>query len=323
MGVWLVGSDVLARGRFAVSALSETVAVLLGLAGIGVAPGEAERLAAHRPAFRALLAREPFAAAFVAHAVRPRWLPDFLTVPPLPGDSSFHDELDRLRATPRPRVAADLAECRVRNGDPGPPPPALDVPDPAGATAALLGWVWTRVVAADWPRRRRLFEADIVSRTHAVGTGGWAATVAGLRPGLRWLGEGRLRINARPYPPRDLAAAQLLFIPATTPRGWVGWDEPHRYAITYPCAGLLGAEGPAPAPAEALRRLIGPARAAVLAALAAPRSTTQLAALTGLALGSVGDHLKVLREAGLVDRRRAGRSVLYYRTELGERLTER
>jgi DNA-binding transcriptional ArsR family regulator len=43
-------------------------------------------------------------------------------------------------------------------------------------------------------------------------------------------------------------------------------------------------------------------------------------ALTGYGLGSVGGHLAVLLEAGLVTRRRAGRSVLYVRTPLGNRL---
>ena len=45
-------------------------------------------------------------------------------------------------------------------------------------------------------------------------------------------------------------------------------------------------------------------------------------ALTGQRLGSVGRHLKVLLDARLIQRRRAGRSVLYYRTAIGETLLE-
>ena len=70
----------------------------------------------------------------------------------------------------------------------------------------------------------------------------------------------------------------------------------------------------------ALARLIGPARAGILVQLAEPRSTSRLVASTGYVLGSVGSHLKVLLDAELVQRRRAGRSVLYYRTSLGDRL---
>jgi DNA-binding transcriptional ArsR family regulator len=40
--------------------------------------------------------------------------------------------------------------------------------------------------------------------------------------------------------------------------------------------------------------------------------------LTGLALGSVGRHLKVLLDAHLIQHRRAGRSVLYSRTAPGD-----
>lgn len=43
-------------------------------------------------------------------------------------------------------------------------------------------------------------------------------------------------------------------------------------------------------------------------------------AVTGYGLGSVGGHLRVLLDAGLVRRRRSGRSVLYYRTPAGDQL---
>ena len=72
-----------------------------------------------------------------------------------------------------------------------------------------------------------------------------------------------------------------------------------------------------------LGRLIGPNRARVLRLLDEPRSTTHLAALTGLPLGAVSHHLRVLLEAGAVLRRRAGREVLYWRTSLGHALRRR
>ena len=53
-----------------------------------------------------------------------------------------------------------------------------------------------------------------------------------------------------------------------------------------------------------------------------PKSTTQLAGLTGQGLGPVGRHLKILHDARLIQRRRAGRSVLYYRTAAGDVLIE-
>lgn len=85
----------------------------------------------------------------------------------------------------------------------------------------------------------------------------------------------------------------------------------------YPCAGVLAETGRAPVP-QALGALPGPARAGVLVLLDTPKSPTQLVALTGQGLGSVGRHLKILLDAGLVRRRRAGQSVLYYRTAAGD-----
>lgn len=180
--------------------------------------------------------------------------------------------------------------------------------------------MWARTVRTDWTRRRHIFEADIVSRTRRLSSGGWSAAIDDMRHGMRWLGDGRLQINAYDNPPRTIVGADLMFVPSTTPRGWAAWDEPHRYAIVYPCGGLL-ADDPNPAPPDALAKLIGPVRANILGQLIEPRSTTQLVALTGYGLGSVGRHLKILLDAGLVARRRAGRSVLYYRTGVGDQLT--
>ncbi len=73
---------------------------------------------------------------------------------------------------------------------------------------------------------------------------------------------------------------------------------------------------------KALAALLGPGRAELLVALDTPKTTSQLVALTGLPLGSVGRHLRILREAGLVLRRRAGRSVLYHRTAPGQVLLD-
>ncbi|MFF8710929.1 ArsR/SmtB family transcription factor [Streptomyces sp. NPDC015184] len=316
MGLWRISADTLAGSRFVVSPLAETVAALKALErGRPDHPGERAWLDAHLPAHRARRAADPVTALLVAVALGGSWNADFVTPTPTgEGAPSFEEELTPVRATTPERARADLV---VSLGG-GPLPPLLDRDDLAHRVADVLEWVWHRTVLPDWPRRRRIIEADVVARTGELGRGGWAAALSGLRPGMRWLGDGRLRINAYDYPTKQLTGVRLLFVPVTRRSGWVSWDdEARRYAIVYPCSGALADVGRVRVP-DSLSRLLGPARATVLVLLADPKSTTQLVALTGQGLGSVGRHLKVLLDAGLADRRRTGRSVLYFRTAAGD-----
>jgi DNA-binding transcriptional ArsR family regulator len=313
MGVWRIGADELAESRFVVSPLLETVGALLVLGRGRPRLDHAEWYRTHRSAFERLLADDPLLPVLLEGLFRPRWIADFVIPPPDRGDRTFHDALRRVRgATPA------FTRSVLREGFGGPVPRRLRRNDLAEHTATLLEWVWTQTVRADWPRRRQLLEADVVARTSQLTAGGWSAALAGMRPGMRWLGGNQLRINAYDNPPRDLSGARLSFVPNTSPYGWVTWDETNRHAVIYPCAGTLSDERPASP--EALARLLGTARAIVLTTLDAPRSTSQLVALTGYGLGSVGGHLAVLHATGLVSRRRAGRSVLYVRTPLGNQL---
>jgi DNA-binding transcriptional ArsR family regulator len=136
-----------------------------------------------------------------------------------------------------------------------------------------------------------------------------------MRPGMRWLGDGVLQVNAAPHPPRDIRGSDLTLIAAHCDRGWVTWrlEEPARYGIVYPVTGLLADQ--APAAPDGLARLLGAARAEVLMRAAEPVSTSAVVALSGMPLATVGSHLRVLLDAGLLQRRRSGREVLYWWTE--------
>jgi DNA-binding transcriptional ArsR family regulator len=315
MGWWQVSTDILARSRFVVSSLAEATASLFALHRATAAhPGERAWLDAHLPAYRQRLAADPVTARLIEAARGHRWTADFLTIPPHEGEPAFADELARIRATPPDQARADLT-VSLR----GPLPAELDRSDLAERAAGLLEWVWTRTVLPYWPRRRRILEADVVARAGQLSRGGWAAALDDMRQGMRWLGGGRLQINTYDYPPREVTGARLLFVPVTRYQGWVAWDATRRFAVMYPCSGVLAEPEHVPVP-EALARLLGPGRANVLALLETAKSTTQLVALTGQKLGSVGRHLKVLLDAGLVNRRRSGRSVLYYRTDAGTTL---
>jgi DNA-binding transcriptional ArsR family regulator len=312
MGLWRISVDTLAESRFVVSALNETLAGLIALErNTATHPAERAWLDAHVPAYHERRKEDPVTALLVRAALRPYWIADFVAPTPR-GEASFAEELARIRETP-PEVA--LADLAVSLG--GPVPARLDRSDLPERAAGLLEWVWEEAVRPYWPRRRRICEADVLARTRQLSQGGWAAALDDMRPGMRWLGNGRLRINVHDRPPREISGARLLFVPVTGGQGWVSWEEPLRYAVVYPCSGVA-AEGHVPPAPAALGRLLGPARASVLVLLGSPKSTTQLVALTGQGLGSVGRHLKVLLDAQLVRRRRAGRAVLYHRTAAGD-----
>ncbi|MFH0520952.1 winged helix-turn-helix domain-containing protein [Streptomyces sp. M41] len=318
MGLWQIGTDTLARSRFVVSPFVETFASLKLLhTGAGAHPGEDAWLRAHMPGYRALLAADPVTALLVGAGLGRSWLADYFT--PTPGeDERFEDVVARVRATDPAQARADLRVSLA-----GPLPAALERDDLPERSAALLTHVWEETVRPYWERRRRVLEADVVARTAQVGQGGWAAVLDSLRPGTRWLGRSRFQVNLNAYPPREVASgAELMFMPVTPRTGWVSWEGRQRYAVVYPCAGVLAEDHDRrPVPAG-LGVLLGGARAGVLVLLGSPMSTTQLVAVTGQALGSVGRHLRVLLDAGLVERRRAGRSVLYSRTAAGEVLVK-
>ncbi|MGX2996554.1 ArsR/SmtB family transcription factor [Streptomyces sp. JNUCC 64] len=332
MGWWHVPADTLAASRFVISPLSETTAALISLErGTATHPGDHAWLAAHRPAYRARLAADPVTARLIRAALGRHWLADYLTPTPT-GDltvtdtatPAFTTELAAVRA-----AAPDAVRSHLTRSLPGPLPPLLHRSDLADRTADLLHWVWTETVLPTWPRRRRVLEADVIARLRHLTRGGWATALNGLRPGLRWLGEGRLQVNVHEYPPRDLTGTRLVLVPVTPAHTWVSWNA-HSHAVTYPCTGPLLDPHPthptatsaptATAAPQALSRLLGPVRATVLTLLDTPKSTTHLVALTGQALGTIGRHLKVLLDAHLVERRRAGRSVLYYRTRAADAL---
>jgi DNA-binding transcriptional ArsR family regulator len=318
MGWWQVNADTLAGSRFVISPLAEATAALMTLArGSARHPGERTWLDTHRPAYQERLSGDPVTAHLIRAGLGRRWIADFLTPTPAGGgEQAFEDELAVIRETPAEAAQADLTVSLA-----GPLPVRLARPDLPERAAELLQWVWAETVLPDWPRRRGILQADVIARMAQLSQGGWAAALDDMRPGMRWLGGSRLQINAYDYPPRQISGAQLLFVPVTSGHGWASWDEPHRYAVTYPCSGVLAGAGRIAVP-EPLAALLGPARAGVLVRLDTPKSTTQLVALTGQGLGSVGRHLRVLLDARLAQRRRAGRSVLYSRTAAGEVLVQ-
>ena len=312
MGEFIVDADVMARTRFGTSQLTESLAGLVILRSADVRPWHRDWYDAHVAGFRARLAEDPVGETLLAHAFGASWTADFLTVPPTAPDLVLDEELQYLESLGDDRIRADLEFIA------GPLPKVLTATGLAATAAALLRWVWQHTISAEWDRRSKVLRADVVSRTARLSTEGWSGALEGIAPGVRWLANGRLQVNAHPYPPRDIRGRDLLLIAAHSRGSWVSWRLPDTFAVVYPVTGVFAA-APPPLP-EPLVRLLGRNRARLLARLGTPTSTSALAAGTDLPLASVGGHLRVLLDAGLLERRRSGREVLYWRSAAGESL---
>ncbi len=202
MGWWQVNADTLAGSRFVISPLAEATASLIVLEkGTATHPGERPWLDMHQTAYRERLAGDPVTALLVRAALGRRWVADFFGfIPTGSSEPELEEELARARQTPPEVARADLT---LSLG--GPLPAILNRSDLPERAADLLEWVWTQTVLPYWPRRRRIMEADVVARTRQLSRGGWAAALDHMRPGMRWLGQGRLQVNAYNYPPRKIA----------------------------------------------------------------------------------------------------------------------
>jgi DNA-binding transcriptional ArsR family regulator len=98
-------------------------------------------------------------------------------------------------------------------------------------------------------------------------------------------------------------------------------DPPARPTLVYPARAIAELWQPAPTRhSDALARLLGRTRAALLESLAEPTSTHTLARRHRLAPSTVSEHLAALHDARLVTRRRRRHAVLYQQTPLGTEL---
>ncbi len=256
------------------------------------------------------------------------YTPDFLGAPPEEPYPAFEDELARLRATDPALAHAEMSRslaCTPGLTESPQGRRALD--DPAATIrrlADLTEQAWHALLAPDWPHHRAVLEADIAHRSRQAADGGLDALLTGLHPGIDWTDH---TLTLRMY--TDQPEAQrtdgrgVLLMPSVFvwPDVVSGFARPWQPTVIYPARGMGRAHtAPVPRPPEALARLLGRQRAALLAGLTAPASTTDLAHRHALAASTVSAHLSILREAGLLTSRRQGYRVLYGRTALGDAL---
>jgi DNA-binding transcriptional ArsR family regulator len=249
------------------------------------------------------------------------WTPDFLT--PSPGSplTRIEDEFDLIARTEPAVVAADM-----RAVHPNGLPSALrgSTPRVLARVVAALRAYWQVCFLPHWPRMRALLEGDVTYRGRQIAQRGLAEMFAGLSPGVA-LRDNVVEVRLRSKVDYDSQTSGGLTL---VPTMWTGQASapisPEQPAmIMYPArgTGTLWESESMPAPA-ALSSLLGTPRATLLARLGTPASSTELATRLGVTASAVNQHLRVLRDCGLLVSARHGRSVLYRRSDLGDQLVE-
>jgi DNA-binding transcriptional ArsR family regulator len=308
----------LAETRFAVSPLSETIS---GLQQLGDRGRQAVNLRWVRWATDELGSRPLNLARTWPLIVHDRrsW-PQFLLPAPAGAGTTIDDDLAAMRRTTARQVRASLR--RVFGADLPPSAADLAARPAAGlrAIAAELRDAHGRLIAPHWPRIRAVLDADIAYRARQLATGGAARLFADLHPDVRW-DDGRLRVEVRSgNGVVRVAGGGLVLLPVVLGPPWV-MVKRHtttRTTVRYPARGVgtLWTVGTRPAPGSTVR-LLGRPRAQLLEALRSPATTTDLARALGVSASAVSQHLRVLKDSGLVAADRNGRGVLYLTTDLG------
>jgi DNA-binding MarR family transcriptional regulator len=319
--ILVFGRDDPARVRFAISPLWETMAALRVLL-------ESQRRRYHLPWLDSVRPDLEQLDLWPLLALSPHrgWTPDFLSPAPAGPATNIADQLQQVRGTAPERIAREVKRSLTQRSGEAVPEAAWRLLDDPTATRAMLADLlercWQLLIAPHWPRLRDLLQADILYRTQMLGDYGLERVLGELHPGARWTSH-TLTIDAPGTERHQLAGTGLLLMPSVF--AWPGLtvitDPPAQPALVYPARGIAELWQPAHTlHSEALGRLLGRTRAALLESLAEPASTHILARRHELAPSTVSEHLAALHNARLVTRRRHRHAVLYQQTPLGTAL---
>ncbi|GAA1504575.1 hypothetical protein BJ978_000400 [Agromyces terreus] len=252
------------------------------------------------------------------------YFPDFFTSTPT-WDMRPADEFARLREVPVGLIRADLSKMLARSTGERQRAIRQMHDDPLRARAMLADAfeaMWEAVLAPHWVQLERILRADIAVRSRRIATDGLGGMVGSLHRTVEW-GDDAVRVELRMHREAlDCRGSGLVLVPTvlTWTHGCsVLTEPPAQPTLFYPAQGVTEAWARDPGSSEAaLGALLGPARAGILLASHAERTTSQVAADTGLAISTASHHLAVLRSSGLVASRRDGARMLHLRTPLGE-----
>ncbi|MGO1166008.1 MAG: DUF5937 family protein [Janibacter sp.] len=341
----LVDGAVLARSRFACSPAVEVCAALHSRgAPDPTPPGVLHHTRRWNHRARARLEATDLA---LLHAFCPTnhpYTPDFLTPLPSGPRATIEEAVEAIARTPedlvdyhldvgldgrpaRPEVLAQFTSEEAYRAWRRPTPDALARVITAGPRAVaeeaarVVEAYFTVALAQDWPLVCSVLEADVAHRAEQISATGWGAMLHDLGD-LTWTGE-ELTVH-RPYEGVVDWADGVLLVPSVAHGGPVQFsaERPLDPVLIYPATGtavLWSGEQHEHRPDD-VDGLIGRGRHAILASLDQPRTTRDLSRIDGRSESTISYHLGVLNRAGLVDKRRTGRGVTYWRTTLAESL---
>ncbi|TFV96681.1 ArsR/SmtB family transcription factor [Leifsonia flava] len=246
------------------------------------------------------------------------WTPDFLNPRPASPLTRIDDEFQTLARIRTSTFHRDLEAVHGRIPD------ALSGP-PREAVARMmraLQQLWDECFAPYWPRMRAVLEADVTYRGRLIAQSGLAAMLNGVSSTVSYEKD-VVSVQLRDPVDREVATGGLglTLVPTMFTRrasAPVGSGPP---MVMYPARGqgALWETERVPNPA-AVAAIVGQARASLLTALAEPASSTELGVRFDVTTSAVNQHLRALRDAGLVTSTRYGHSMLYFRSELGTAL---
>ena len=229
------------------------------------------------------------------------------------------DARARLHDVDFDELELELARLMAR-----PPHGFARAPEEAlGELSGVLRAYWQRVLAPHWERIHAALDGDVLCRARQAVSGGIQALLGDLDGSVRYE-AGHLIIEKAWSGSLELRGRGLLLVPSVFvwPAVTIVDAGPSQPTLIYPARGSGLVWEPRGAPGQALAALIGSRRAAVLATLDVPCSTTSLAHRLDVSPGSVSQHLAVLYDAGLIERHRVGRVVLYQRSAAGNLLVD-
>jgi DNA-binding transcriptional ArsR family regulator len=303
--------------RLAISPLEEVLNAVRVLSRPGRSPVHARWAVANRPTLACLDVPE-----LVALLGGDVYFPDFLSPPPADRSTTVEDQLEAVVETPAEQVRTEITMAAA--GRDVPPELTAMLADPVSARdllATQLRQCWDVLIKPIWPRVRDVLGADIDYRGRQFGEGGIVRVLTSIHPGVTVRGS-RILLPTVYSGHLELDERGLHLVPSVFAHHLgVMMVPPWQPSLVYPARGSATVWQDVPASeGDPLAGVLGRTKARLLRELAEPASTTALAGRLAIAPSTISEHVKALAAAGLLSSRRAGRSVHYRRSSLGDEL---